>query len=66
MEDIIEAQEEAGIEPALTEEMKRGQRFKRCALCEQDLKGLWLECTCSCRTHVDCLAHHFLEVATSS
>ena len=42
---------------------KQGQRYKRCALCEQDLKGLWLECSCGSQSHVDCLAHHFLEAS---
>ena len=55
--------EEAGQQLLAVEGEKRVQRFRRCALCEQDLKGLWLECSCGSQSHVDCLAHHFLEAS---
>ena len=52
-----------GTDLPAAEVVGKVKRFKRCVLCEQDLTGLWLECSCGSQSHVDCLAHHFMEAS---
>ena len=35
-----------------------------CALCGKAAARTWVQCTCGCRTHVECLARHFLVANT--
>ena len=37
---------------------------KLCSVCGKKADAKWLTCSCSARTHIECLAKHFLQVHT--
>ena len=36
---------------------------KLCCMCGEKADAKWLTCSCSARTHIECLAKHFLQVS---
>ena len=70
-----EAAEAAELDPKLAREAAKLAREAaklareaaklavRCAVCEEPAKSSWLECpSCTARTHLPCLASHFIQV----
>ena len=57
------AKAEAAAARAAAKAVKEAEAAaKQCAVCREMADSKWLSCTCSARSHVECLAKRFLRV----